>query len=277
MTLALSEQDIANLEHLIAAAARKVVLYDSAGVALVTASGLYVQGNVAHDDADAGNPFKMGAKATNNISALTNVGNNDRANLIASLKGTLLVSPFANQVGASGDAISNANIAAFVDEAGSERSTRIITFLSGYDPDDGHWDRLRTLDNAAPGLGVLAVGSRSPGASEVKSDLHDVVSGRVTVKAPTSGKKIRIIALTISMSEATATRFSVYFGTGAEPTTDETKLICRIQMPATIGDKVRLEWPEGGGPVGAVDDVVSANLSTNVTSACRLDYHYREE
>ena len=117
-----------------------------------------------------------------------------------------------------------------------------------------------------------------PGASEVKSDLHDVTSAsRVTAKTPTSGKKIRITALILSMSEATATRFEMYFGTGANATTDETKLICRIQMPATIGDKVRLEWPEAGGPVGAADDVVSVRVSTGVSTACRLDYHYREE
>lgn len=45
---------------------------------------------VAHDAVDSGNPFKMGAKATNNLEGVTQVSNADRTNLHADLNGVLI-------------------------------------------------------------------------------------------------------------------------------------------------------------------------------------------
>jgi hypothetical protein len=51
---------------------------------------------VAHDAADAGNPLKVGAKATSSIIGQTPVANNDRTNLFAGLDGVQIVRPHAN-------------------------------------------------------------------------------------------------------------------------------------------------------------------------------------
>lgn len=52
-----------------------------------------VQGDVAHDAVDSGNPNKMGARATNSIEGITQVANGDRTNLQADLNGVLLSRP----------------------------------------------------------------------------------------------------------------------------------------------------------------------------------------
>ena len=52
-----------------------------------------IQGDVAHDTADAGAPIKIGAKATNAIEGLTQVANADRTHLYADLNGILLGRP----------------------------------------------------------------------------------------------------------------------------------------------------------------------------------------
>lgn len=51
---------------------------------------------VAHDAVDAGNPLKIGAKATTSISALTPVANGDRTNSFAGIDGVPIVRPYAN-------------------------------------------------------------------------------------------------------------------------------------------------------------------------------------
>lgn len=51
---------------------------------------------VAHDAADAGNPEKLGAKATSSVSAQTLVATADRTNVVAGLDGVLLTRPHCN-------------------------------------------------------------------------------------------------------------------------------------------------------------------------------------
>lgn len=52
--------------------------------------------NTAHDAADAGNPLKIGAKASNATSSRTSVANNDRTDVYAGIDGILIVRPYAN-------------------------------------------------------------------------------------------------------------------------------------------------------------------------------------
>ena len=51
---------------------------------------------VAHDAADAGNPTKVGFKATTSIAANTMVANNDRTNAFAGIDGIQITRPYAN-------------------------------------------------------------------------------------------------------------------------------------------------------------------------------------
>lgn len=52
--------------------------------------------DTAHDAVDAGNPLKVGAKATTSISGLTPVATADRTNLFAGADGVLITRPHAN-------------------------------------------------------------------------------------------------------------------------------------------------------------------------------------
>lgn len=52
--------------------------------------------NTAHDAVDAGNPLKIGAKASNATSARTPVANNDRTDIYAGIDGVLIMRPYAN-------------------------------------------------------------------------------------------------------------------------------------------------------------------------------------
>ena len=153
----------------------------------------------------------------------------------------------------------------------------------------------RTLDNGdVGGLAVDAAGrlkvagpsANAPvaamvGASEVKATRGKTVgpsTTRLTALTPTSGKKVRIISVSLQLASGTVALFAVYFGTGATIATDVTKAIDEVHplSNATQGGHHR-EWPDGAGPVGAVDDVVSIKTDTDITTNGFFMIHYREE
>jgi len=55
-----------------------------------------IQGDVAHDAADSGNPIKVGAKAETALSGITLVGDGDRTDLHAGVDGVLITRPYSN-------------------------------------------------------------------------------------------------------------------------------------------------------------------------------------
>lgn len=71
-----------------------------------------VNGDVAHDTADSGNPLKVGAKATNNIEGLTQVADADRTDLRADLNGVLITRPYTTPEEIISERISNTDGAA---------------------------------------------------------------------------------------------------------------------------------------------------------------------
>lgn len=129
-------------------------------------------------------------------------------------------------------------------------------------------------------LGPLFTRAFKPGASEVKTTGLDTVSDsttRVTVVTPTSGKKIRIISCHSFTASTTGSAFEVYFDTGVNLAADRTKVILHLFLDADIQPNFGLVWPDGGGPVGDVDDVISFRTGTNITTNGSVDIHYREE
>ena len=143
---------------------------------------------------------------------------------------------------------------------------------------DGSWDRLRTLGDAAPGLGVLAAAPYTSGASEVNSVRGTIGSTtRATLLTPTSGKKVRIISVEVTGQDATAHNVEVYFAAGANITTTAGKEICEPLVDLTDAPNYRESYPDGGGLVGAVDDVISVRWSTAPTTASIVHIKYREE
>ena len=118
-----------------------------------------------------------------------------------------------------------------------------------------------------------------PGASEILS-VRQTISNSTTVATaatPTSGKKIRIISVIINYDSTSATAAEVYFDTGANIASDETKAIAEAFMVSPEFRQVSFVWPDGAGPVGAVDDVLSVREGTGVVATLSFVIHYREE
>ena len=129
-------------------------------------------------------------------------------------------------------------------------------------------------------LGPLFTRAWRPGASEVKN-LWSTSPSSSTTKAtfltPTSGKKIRAVACHMTTSSATGSFLELYFGTGANISTDATKAIMYAWLD--IGDVTvfGFSWPDGGGPIGDADEVISIRTSASVAGGMRAVLHYREE
>lgn len=120
-----------------------------------------------------------------------------------------------------------------------------------------------------------------PGASEVKTEWKQVVgtsATRDTFITPTSGKKIRIISVNFQHYGMTTDpdRWEIYFGTGVNISSTTTKAIGAYYPGASRGSDSQT-WPDGAGPVGAADDVVSWRATTEAETAGSLTVHYREE
>ena len=249
----------------------KTVLFDHLGNPIVTASGLYVQGAVAHDAANDGNPLKIGGKAT--TGSPTSVANDDIVDANFDEKGKLGV--FIGSDGSS----SAANVVTSTpgNNVSATRSLNVFGFTHAQAP-DGSWDKLATLSDSGVGFNVLAAAPWSIGASEVKAIRGNPTSTtRATLLTPTGGKKVRIISVVMVANSTTATIAELYFDTGANIGSDATKYIYEFHADRAAGnsDNGNLIFPDGGGPIGAADDVVSMRLS--VTSDVFVGILYREE
>lgn len=110
--------------------------------------------------------------------------------------------------------------------------------------------------------------------------IRETISNSTTVATaatPVSGKRIRIISVIINYDSTTATSAEVYFDTGANIGSDETKVIAEGFMLSPEFRQVAFAWPDGGGPAGAVDDVLSVREGTAVVATLSFVIHYREE
>lgn len=119
-----------------------------------------------------------------------------------------------------------------------------------------------------------------PGASDIKSVYKDVgatSATRVTLATPTSGKKARIIAYgTVAWNTLTTDPGAVefYFGTGA--TINQTNKIIGAISTGTRGGDSKV-FPDGAGPVGAADDVISWRTELETETSLFGWVLYREE
>ena len=153
------------------------------------------------------------------------------------------------------------------------------TSPSGLAPDGTH-DRLRTVGNdEGDGQGVLAVSNRTPGGSEVKSTVIVIGATAAAVQTaltPTLGTKVRIISVEV-LADVTADPDAiwVYFGTGTTFTTNPASIVAMLYTGAAGAD--RHGWPDGGGPLGAVDEVLSWRTKTETEAIIHLAVVYREE
>ena len=118
------------------------------------------------------------------------------------------------------------------------------------------------------------------GASEVKAVRLVGVSNtttRVTMLTPTSDKKVRIVSIQIINTNDISTVIEVYFGTGVNITTNVGKEISAPRLDGVEFPSYGLSWPDGGGPVGGVNEVVSLRTADDVGASAAVTIHYREE
>lgn len=128
--------------------------------------------------------------------------------------------------------------------------------------------------------GSLNVAAAAPGASEVKTQFVSSVapfSTRATAITPTAGKKVRVLGVIFSSESATLSNFELYFGTGANWGTNATKGIFYHKVDNTVNGGKAMVFPDGAGPVGAVDEVVSFRTGVDLLANANVTVFYREE
>jgi len=158
-----------------------------------------------------------------------------------------------------------------------------LGFPHGYN--GASWDRIRTLGGTSlDGLGQLSVSAVVPGASTVFGRYHAITSSssRVTFRTPASGKRVRLTSVQVLQFGLVSNSFEVYFGTGANITTNVDKAAFDVHMDlpgsATYGvGSDSMVWPDGSGPVGAVNEVLSVRMSASSTTIHAFIITGREE
>ena len=117
------------------------------------------------------------------------------------------------------------------------------------------------------------------GASEVKSVYGIILSSsaRATLLTPTSGKKVRVLSTRITFDGASVQRSEIYFGTAGDINSSPAKGIEESHNGSLAGTRSGMAWPDGGGPVGDVDEVLSIKCAVNVAERVRFLVVYREE
>lgn len=233
-----------------------------------------ITGNVAHDAADSGNPVKIGGIAETTTRSA--VADGDRVDAHFDELGRLGVFLAADGGNAAADVDADFGDA----DPTTDDRLRVNAVLAALAP-DGSLDRLRTLnDTAQDGLGQLCVAAAVPGATVVAATGTTIQnsSTRVTLFTPTAGNRIRIIAVLVAWPSSTRVGAEFYFGTGANVQTDFTKAILEVFVDQDISSNYSMVYPDGAGPVGAVDDVLSVRLDSAVAGvSARLYAFFREE
>ena len=116
-----------------------------------------------------------------------------------------------------------------------------------------------------------------PRASEIKLLRGTAISTTTvaTLLTPTSGKRVRVVGLVIASTGTTAQILEVYFGTGASIGSVPANAIAEN----ATGDVMTTvyPWPDGAGPVGDVDEVVSIRPVASIAETVSIEISYREE
>ena len=251
--------------------------YDGSSWTVEIVQGINVEGDTAHDAADAGNPVKLGGRYQSGTSDI--VADNDRVDGHFDKHGKLGVWIGGHETAIGAD-VQNT----WADgQLESINALYVSARVQAHAP-DGSMDRLRTLgDTAGAGLGVLAVGLRVPGAGEVlptRSVLGATSTTRSTVLTPGSGKKLRVIKCLAITDSSTVTNFQVYFGTGANITTNAGKEVMEARLDLAAAGEVAQrseDWPEGAGTVGAADEVLSVRTDVDIGANGKVYVWTREE
>tara|TARA_Y100000310_G_C20641700_1_gene794317 strand:+ start:980 stop:1771 length:792 start_codon:yes stop_codon:yes gene_type:complete len=143
------------------------------------------------------------------------------------------------------------------------------------------WDRQRALGGTSlDGLGQAAVSLGIPGAGAIQTFITNADPGttRATLITPAEGKRIRIISVNKSdQGSGTFSGLEYYFGTGANIHSNTDKAIHFDTVLANTPSTHSQNWGDGGGPVGAVDEVVSHRHAAADGANVEFIFTFREE
>ena len=168
-----------------------------------------------------------------------------------------------------------------VDDAAFTPGTHLVLPIGAL-ADETTPDSVDEGDTGAPAMTLdrrLYSRAAARGASEVLTTfLRSATdsSVRATLLTPTAGKRVRVIAIILTSTSTTAGRIEAYFGTGAQITTNASKAIGLWWCKDTNGH-AQIVFPDGAGPLGAVDDVVSWRTGADLATAADATLVYREE
>ena len=167
-----------------------------------------------------------------------------------------------------------------IDDAAFTSGTSSVIAIGAH-ADEASFDSVDEGDIGAVAMTLareLYVRPSRRGASEVKTDFASHVSATKATKiTPASGKKVRMIAIQCGTTDDTATNFEVYFGDGANIASVANTGILKIPFPATIGERYNIVWPDGAGPIGAANAVVSVRCDGAVSASILMTFQWREE
>jgi len=223
-------------------------------------AGLFAQGNVAHDAVDAGNPVKIGGKASS--AAPTAVANADRVEAWFSLNGAQMTSPVAGE-GNGADAVSAGLWSA---RGGGTQASPMPA--ANYLYNGASFDRMRgdvtngldvdvTRLPMPHSVGITALGINFTATSAQTS---------VNLIAGTGGQRIYVTHLTIATGGTTAGRVSIYYGTGAfSAGTSQTVFDGEFAPSATARPGAVLQFPVPVGGASATGDNLRITTSAAMT------------
>jgi hypothetical protein len=100
---------------------------------------------------------------------------------------------------------------------------------------------------------------------------------RQTLMTPATGKRLRLIRVSVHQIGVDGLHFAeIYFGRGADISTDVTNAIDHVRVPDQSTGSTRT-WGRGTGPVGARNEALSIRWTAGPTTSHKIIVEYTEE
>lgn len=142
---------------------------------------------------------------------------------------------------------------------------RTSAFIYGLN-ESGTFDRVRLIG------GGVKIATVNPLLSTVETN----GTTRVTIATPSTGKKIRVLAIS-AQALGTQSVCYVYFGTAADPFLGSpTKIISTFLLGST-NETFSVVFPKEQAPVGTADEVLSFVGGIGISDSGKVCVHYVEE
>jgi hypothetical protein len=266
-------------------------------------SGLFAQGNVAHDGVDAGNPVKIGGKAASSF-APTAVAADNRVDALYDVYGRTLSTFIVNGSATPSDGGSNTAMYSAIATFGQAGSNSLRVGAVNLIYNGSTWDRVRTAStDSLGGTGLQGAGSmifngaawdrlRSIGglpASDANTGIQAVADiphkvgyaftnkvaqyttaqTGVALWTPAAGTRIVVTGIQIQAGGTTAASIQVWFGASGDTTytrgTDIAVFDGEFAPSSTSKPGVVMGYANGVIAMGAADHVVRVTTSAGMT------------